>query len=115
MAYFLYSAVEREKRELTKWYDELMKSLTGELLVSNDDNFQYKYKCVKLDGREFQKKIEGFNVVKKHLLKLSSCEMPELKRIEINDDDDTRERNLSTFYEDGTLFEANENLKTETQ
>ena len=60
MAYFLYNAVEREKRELTKWYDELMQSLTGELLESNDDNFQYRYKCVKLDGRDFQKKIEDF-------------------------------------------------------
>ena len=62
----------------------------------------------------FKKKREGFNVVKKRLLRLSPCEMPELKRIDIDDNDDTRERDLNTFWEDGSLFEEVENQKTET-
>ena len=85
MRYFLYSDVEREKKELTKWYDELMQSLNGKLLVSNCDGFFYEQKCVKIDDREYERRIEGFNAVKKRLLKLAPCNKPELIRIEVED------------------------------
>ncbi|MDR1156106.1 MAG: hypothetical protein LBL04_15470 [Bacteroidales bacterium] len=84
---YLYDDVEREKRELAKWYNELIQSLSGKKLESNDIDYYYEGNYVIIDDREFKRRIEGFNAVKKELLKLSPTEKPERKKVEREDDD----------------------------